>query len=199
MNKYKNVLLIIISLILFAYAGFISIFPSIKTNSFNIDQFEQKTLRATGLNVTLASINFKIQPNLTTIITIRDLIAQYPDQQPLLTAKYVEITTTPSSLFSNNYDIKSLYLKNVKYDDQILPSGENKIAYLPSSFEPSFYGPKKITVKVNGPLRIKNLDTIYTISTPYRFKKESQREFTYSKEELKSFLQSLNFVNAEIK
>ena len=62
MTKYKNVLLIAIAIILFIYASFISIFPAFVTSSFNINKFEQKMAEATGLDVTLGIIDFKINP-----------------------------------------------------------------------------------------------------------------------------------------
>ena len=45
MAKYKNAILVLVSLILLAYAGFISILPAVKTNTFDIDKFEQQVMQ----------------------------------------------------------------------------------------------------------------------------------------------------------
>lgn len=198
MSKYKNVLLIFVALILFVYAGLISIYPSFKSKHFDINEFEKKALPATGLNVTFNYIDIKVKPNFTTIITLRDLDVQYPDKQPLLKAKVVELTTSVSALLFKNFDIKSLYLKNVQYDDQILPSKENKLAYFPEAFDPKYFGSKKITIKP-GPVSIKDLNISYTQTEPYSYKTEELREANYTKEEVKEFLSSYNFKNIEIK
>ena len=198
MQKYKNVFMIFLALILFVYAGFISIFPAFVIKTFNIDEFEQKSYTATGLNITLGYIDIKIKPNFKTVIIVRDLIAKYPDNQPLLEAKYAELTTTPASILKKEFKIKSLYLKNVEYHDQILPDGENKIAYLPAAFDPSYYGTKKITI-VPGPIRIKNLDVSYTVGEPYSYKTTSKREITFEKSEVEEFLSNLTFTNVVIK
>ena len=105
MSKYKNVILMIVAVILLGYASFISIIPSMMSKNFNIDKFEQATLKAAGLNVTFEMIDIKIKPNLKTYIVIRDLIAQYPDQQPLFSAKYIELETTPAALFKKDFQV----------------------------------------------------------------------------------------------
>lgn len=199
MAKYKNAFLMIVACILFIYAGFISVFPSVYSRNFNIDKFEQATLSATGLNVTLGTFNFEIKPGFKTYITVTDLIAMYPDQQPLFSAKYAQVETTPLAIFTKDFDIKSLYLKHVIYDDQILPEGVNKLAYLPESFEPSFYGAKKVTIRPNGQIRVKNLEVNKTVSKPYRYTKNSEREAIYLQSEVEMFLKSLNFKNVDIK
>jgi hypothetical protein len=199
MAKYKNVFLMIVAVILLGYAAFISIIPSMMSKNFNIDKFEQATLKAAGLNVTFEMIDYKIKPNLKTIIIIRDLVAMYPDQQPLFSAKYIELETTPAAIFKKDFDIKSLYLKHVKYEDQILPNGVNKLAYLPESFDPSYYGAKKVTIRPNSQIRIKNLERINTITNPYSYRKYAEREAIYTQSEVSIFLHSLNFKNVNIK
>ena len=198
MSKYKNVFLIFVAILLFVYAALISIYPSFKSKNFDFNAFEQKALAATGLNITFKNIDIKVKPNFNTIIKVRDIDIQYPDKQPLFKASSAELTTSISALLFKNYDVKSLNLKNVEYDDQILPSGDNKLAYLPESFNPEFLGAKKITIKP-GPVYIKNLKISYTKVNKYSYKTESQREASYSDDEIKSFLETCNFKNLKIK
>ncbi len=199
MSNYKNVILIIISIILFIYAGFISIFPSFYTKHFNINDFTQKMLPASGLNVTFNDIDVKIKPNFKTIINLKELQVSYPDNQPLFRARTVELITTPSSIISKKFKIEKLTLNNVKYEDLVLPSGENKLAFFPSTFDPSVFKTKKITIIPKGNIYIKGLNIGYTVAEPYSYKKEDLREAEYSAYQVKTFLESLNFKNVIIK
>lgn len=196
MSKYKNTLLIFLALVLFAYAGFISVFPAFLTKTFNIDEFEQKIYDATSIVTTIDDIEYKILPNFKTIIILRNWSSKYIDEQPLFGARYIEIETTPMSLFTKNFNIKSMYLKNIVYKDQILPDGTNKIAFLPEAFNSELFGAKKITI-VPGPVRVKNFKIVYI--GPKSYKEQSYREKTYDKSEVKDFLSSFTFSHVEIK
>lgn len=198
MTKYKNVLLILLALILFAYAGFITIFPSTYTKSFNKEDFQQKALAATGLKITFNSIDVKIKPNFKTIITLKDVLATYPDDQPLFKTTTAEIITTPSILLSNNIDLKQIVLKYVTYDDQVLVDGQNKLAFFPKAFTPAFLGKKDLTVKPCS-VYIKNLTVNYTVSEPYSYETVEKREAVYAETDVENFLKSLNFTNVKIK
>ena len=197
MAKYKNALLVLVSILLFAYAGFITIVPAVKTNSFNIDKFEQQVFDATSLVTTLDSVNFEIKPNLKTIITVKNLSLKYIDAQPLFDAAHIEIETTPAALFTNNYEIKSIYFKRTWYADQILPNKENKIAFLPGAFNSKVFGANNITIKPNGPAKFKNLKLTYV--TPTTYKEKNLRETSFTKEEVKSFLSSFEYSHVKIK
>ena len=83
MAKYKNAILVLVSLILLGYAGFISILPAVKTNTFDIDKFEQQVFDATSLVTTVDSVDYKIAWNLKTTITVRNLSLKYIDAQPV--------------------------------------------------------------------------------------------------------------------
>lgn len=198
MTKHKNLILIVISAILLIYAGFISIFPAILNSSFDIKKFEKKLFEATSLDTTIGSVTFKIEPNFNTIISFYDVDAKYVDRQDLFSAKLIEINTTPSAIFSNNYNIKSLYLKNVKYDDQLLEDGKNKISFLPESFNPKPFGKDMITI-TPGKITFRNLQCSYTKAVPYSYKKESYSEQTYTKQDVKEYLSTLNFKKVKIK
>ena len=100
------------------------------------------------------------------------------------------------SLFTKNFNIKSMYLKNIVYKDQILPDGTNKIAFLPEAFNSELFGAKKITI-VPGPVRVKNFKIVYI--GPKSYKEQSYREKTYDKSEVKDFLSSFTFSHVEIK
>lgn len=196
MSKYKNTFMILGALILLAYASFISIVPAVYTKSFNIDKFEEQVFDATSLVTTIDYIDFKIKPNLKTIITVKNLSLKYIDQQPLFDSRVIEIETTPAALFAHKYDIKSIYFKNAKYADQILPNKENKIAFLPGAFNSEVFGAKSVTV-VPGPAKFKNLKITYV--TPYSYKEKNIREASYSKAEVESFLKSFDYSHVNIK
>ncbi len=196
MSNYKNTIMIALAVLLFLYAAFISIVPAIKTNSFNTKQFEQKCYDATSLITTVESIQYKVKPNLKTIIIVKDLELKYIDNQPLFSAKDIELTSSLSALFGNKFDVKSLYLKNVKYDDQVLSNGENKLAFLPGAFNSEVFGKKSITI-IPGEVTVKNFDIKYI--GPNTFKEKFIRENTYSKEEVKEFLSQFYFSHVNIK
>ena len=195
--KYKNVLLIAVSLVLLIYAGYISIFPIFLTNSFNIDKFEEKVYNATSLLTTIDAIDFKITPGLNMIITIRNWSSMYVDEQDCFDAGTIQLTTNPMSIFTKNFKIKDLYLKNVKFSNQTLPDGENKLAFLPPAFNNSkSFGSKKITV-VTGPVRVKNFK-ITNIAEGY-YKQNRIREKVYSAQDVKAFLSGFYFDHVNIK
>ena len=196
MTQHKNAILIVVAVILFIYAGFISIFPSILTKSFNIDQFEQKVYDATSLVTTVDTVEYKIKPNFDTIITLKNWSSKYIDEQDCFDARLIQITTTPAALFTKTFKIKDLYLKNVKYSDQTLPEGMNKLAYLPGSFNSKVFGANKITVIV-GPVRVKNFNKVHI--APNVYQENNQREVKYSTSEVKQFLSQFNFAHVNIK
>ena len=196
MAKYKNAIFVLVSLILFGYAGFISIVPMVKTNTFDIDKFEQQVFDATSLVTTVDSVDYKIKPNLETTITVKNLSLKYIDAQPLFDAKHIEIKTTPAALFTPNYKIKSIYFKRAWYADQILPNKENKIAFLPGAFNSEIFGAKKITVEP-GPAKFKDLKVTYV--TPTTYKEKNLREVSFTKSEVESFLKSFHYSHVKIK
>jgi len=193
---YKNTVLIVISVILLAYAGFISIFPAILTSAFNVEKFQEKMFQATSLLTSVDTVDFKIKPNFDTIITLRNWSSKYIDEQDCFDATLIQLTTTPFSIFTKNFKIKDLYLKNVKFSNQTLPTGENKLAFLPLTFNPQLFGSKKITV-VSGPVRVKNL-RIKNIA-PHVYEEDNRMEEKYSTSEVREFLQSKPFTNVIIK
>lgn len=196
MSKYKNTLMIIVSIILLAYAAFTTVVPAVLTETFNVDKFEEKVFEATSLLTTVDSVQYKIKPNLTTEIIVRNFSLKYIDEQPLFNAGYIEIKASPSIIFGKNFNLKSLYMKNVHYADQILPTGENKIAFLPSAFNSEIFGAKSITV-VPSSIRVKNLKLTYV--TPTTYKERNIREKTFDKTEVSNFLKSLQFSHVNIK
>lgn len=196
MTKYKNTILICLSVILLIYAGFISIFPAILTNSFNIDTFEQKVYDATSLVTTVDMVEYKIKPNFDTIIILRNWSSKYIDNQDCFDASMIELTTTPAAIFTNNIKIKNLYVKNAKYANQYLPTGENKLAFLPGAFNSKIFGKNKIVLTA-GPVKVKNF-RIKTIA-PNVYREDNRRESNYTEQEVKDFLSSYYFANIEIK
>lgn len=196
MTKYKNTVLIVLSIIFFAYAGFISIFPAILSNSFNIDEFEQKVFDSTSLVTSVDSVEYKIKPNFDTLISLRNWSSKYIDDQDCFDASLIEITTTPFAIFTKNFKIKQLYLKNVRYSNQTFENGENKLAFLPGAFNSEKFGAKKITI-VPGPVKVKNF-RIKDIAPGY-YKERNQREAFYSEHEVRAFLSDKYFSHVVIK
>ncbi len=195
-SKYKNTLMIFVSLVLFAYASLISIVPSCMTNSFDIDKFEQKVFDATSLITTVDTVEYKVAPNLKTTITVKNLSLKYIDYQPLFDARQIKIETSIAALFGKSFDIKKIDFKGVKYADQILPSGENKIAFLPSAFNSEIFGAKSISV-TPGPAKIRDLKVTYV--TPTTYAEKSFREKSFSKAEVALFLKSFDYSHVVIK
>ncbi len=196
MTKYKNTVLIVVSIIFFAYAGFISIFPAILSNSFNIDEFEQKVFDSTSLVTTVDSVEYKIKPNFDTLISLRNWSSKYIDDQDCFDASLIEITTTPFAIFTKNFKIKQLYLKNVRYSNQTFENGENKLAFLPGAFNSEKFGAKQITI-IPGPVKVKNF-RIKDIAPGY-YKERNQREAFYSEQEVRAFLSDKYFSHVVIK
>ncbi len=196
MTKYKNAILIIVAVILIAYACFISIVPAIATNSFNIEKFQEKCYEASSLITTVGSVRYQVKPNFTTYIYVENLSLQYIDKQPLFDAKHIEIETTPSALFGSNFNLKNIYMKNVKYEDQILPNNENKLAFLPGAFTTKPFGKNSITV-TPCPIQIKNLTLRYI--GPTSFRENIYKETSFTKGEVKDFLSPLYFSHVKIK
>lgn len=196
MAKYKNTILILLSIIFFAYAGFISIFPAFLTSSFNIDKFEQKVYDSTSLVTTVDTVEYKIKPNFDTIISLRNWSSKYIDDQDCFDASLIEITTTPAAIFGKTFKIKQLYLKNVRFSNQTLPSGENKLAFLPGAFNSKVFGADKIVI-IPGPVKVKNF-RIKDIA-PGVYNERNQREALYSEQDVKSFLTDKNFSHIIVK
>lgn len=196
MSKYKNAIMIIVSVLMLAYAAFITVVPAVLTETFNVDKFEEKIFESTSLLATVDSVQYKIKPNLTTEVVVRNLSLKYIDEQPLFDAGYIEIKASPSIIFGKNFNFKSLYAKNVLYADQILPTGENKIAFLPSAFNSEIFGAKSITV-VPSAIKVKNLKLTYVTPTTYR--ERNIREKMFDKSEVSTFLKGLEFSHVNIK
>ncbi len=196
LKKYRNTFFIFISLIMFAYAFFISIFPSILTNTFNLDEFEEKIYKSTSLLADVGFVKFNIKPNLTTIITIRNFTLKYIDEQPLFSAKTIEIHTNPIALLGKNFKIKSMKMKYVVYADQILPDKQNKIAFLPMAFNAKEFGKDHINVEP-GDMKIKSLKITYV--TPKTYKEKKYPELEILREDILLFTNSLKFSTVTVK
>lgn len=193
--RYKSTLMIFIALILFVYAAFISIVPSMITNAFNTEDFEKKFEEATSLRTSIDAVEYKITPTLHAIIRVRNLSLKYVDYQPLLDVRQAELKTNLPAIFGSKYKIESLNVKGIKYSDQILPSGENKIAFLPKAFDSTLFGKKSITI-VPGPVTIRDYQTDYITPTTFRQKKVDEE--IYTKDEVSDFLRSFQYSHVVI-
>lgn len=196
MSKHKNLIMIFVSIILIAYAALLSIYPAVLTSSFNKAEFGEKVYKACGLVTTIDGIEFKMKPNLTLVITINNWSSKYIDRQDCFDAALIELQTGAFSPFTKNFKIKELFLKHVKYANQTFSNGENKLAYLPKSFEASAFGADKIIVEA-GPVKI--LDFKIKDIAPKYYAEDNRRSESYSKLQVKSFLDEQNIRFVEVK
>lgn len=196
MTKYKNTILIIISCILFFYTFFITAFPKIKTNSFSRKLFEKQAYEATSLITNVDSVEYSMKPNFETTITARNVKFQYIDYQDLFSASEIKIITTPAALFDKHFDIKEINMKRVKYSDQILPDGNNKLKFLPAAIDTTKFGQNYISITA-APINIKHLEVEYITPTTYDNKKYMTKSF--SKEQVEKFLKAQKFYRIQIK
>jgi|GEM_PF-4427140 len=196
MSKHKNLIMILGSIILIAYAAMLSIYPALLSSSFNKDEFCEKVYKACGLVTTLDSIEFKMKPSLTLVITINNWSSKYIDRQDCFDAVLIELQTGAFSPFTKNFKIKEMFLKHVKFSNQTLPNGENKLAYLPKSFEASAFGSDKITVEA-GPVKV--LDFKIKNIAPKYYDEDNRSSESYSKLQVKDFLleQNIRFVTVK--
>ena len=194
-KSYRNVVMLFIAFVLFAYAGFISIYPKILTSTFNIEDFTRKVYTTTGLITTIGDVEFKVKPDLDMVITFTNWNSKHLDEQECFEAGKIEITTNPFSIFTKNFDIKEMEVKNVKYFDQIYNTGENKLHYL-SDMNFSQFGADKVTVSP-GPVHVKNFKITYIEPTQHR---ENKRDSVkYSRSDVRNFLQTQTFKNVIVK
>ena len=194
--KYKNTVMMLIAFVLIAYAVLISVIPSMKTSSFNTEEFEKKFEEATSLVTSVDTVRYEVTPSLKTKIKVRNLSLKYVDNQPLLFVRHAELTAGIGALFGTGYNIHSLVAKGVKYNDQVLPSGENKIAFLPLAFDSKKFGHKSISIKP-GPVLIKDYKVEYV--TPTTFSKQEHDVMEYTKDEVDDFLSSFDYSSVKIK
>lgn len=196
MSNHKNLILIVISLILLAYAGMLSLYPFILNSTFSKTKFGQKVYDATGLVTTVEKVDFEMKPNLTLIITINNWSSKYIDYQDCFDANVIELQTGALSPITKDFPIKELYLKHVKYSDQVFDTGANKLDYLPRSFNASAFGTDKIKVAA-GPVRVQDF-RIKRI-TPDTYDEDNRSESIYTKAQVKKFLQDLNIRFVEVR
>ena len=196
MSNHKNLILILVSIILLAYAALLSLYPMVLNSTFSKTNFGKKVYDATGLVTTIDKINFEMKPNLTLIVTINNWSSKYIDYQDCFDANIIELQTGAFSPVTKNFPIKELYLKHVKYSDQVFDTGANKLDYLPRSFNASAFGTDKIKIAV-GPVRVQDF-RIKRI-TPDTYSEDNRSESTYSKVQVKRFLQDLNIRFVEVR
>lgn len=195
-KSYKNAILILISLVLFAYSGFVLLFPTILTMTFNKQKFCNSVYKTTGLNTNIDKMEFKMTPNLDMVITVRGWDSKHIDNQNAFKAKEIEVVTTPFAIFTNDYKIKSMTFKGTQIWEQILPNGENKLAYIAKCFSPKDFGVDKITIKPSE-VNFKSFTIIH--ENKNKTKEEYIRNKTYSLYEVKTFLKNKNLFNVVIK
>lgn len=196
MQNRKNLMMILVSFVLLFYAGMLSLYPFILNTTFSKTKFGQKVYDATGLVTTIDKIDFEMKPNFTLIITINNWISKYIDYQDCFEANVIELQTGAFSPITKDFPIKELYLKHVKYSDQVFDTGANKLDYLPRSFNVSPFGTNKIKIS-SGPVRVQDF-RIKRI-TPNTYSEDNRSESVYSKAQVKKFLQDLNIRFVEVR
>ena len=171
-TSYKNCILMIVSLILFLYAGFIGLYPAILTWTFNYDKFSDSVYKTTAL------------------------VTTHFDKQNAFEATEIKVKTTPFAIFTKDFQIKSMEITGAKLWEQFLPSGENKLAYIPKSFYAKPFGAKVITIRPSA-VDFNSFTIVHQRSSGV--KEEYIRKKSYSLYEVKNFLMNKNIVDVVIK
>lgn len=195
-KSYKNAILILISLVLFAYSGFVLLFPTILTMTFNKQKFCDSVYKTSGLVTNIDKIEFKMTPKLDMIITLRGWESKHIDNQNAFKTKEIDVVTTPFSIFTHNYNIKSMTFVGTQLWEQILPNGENKLAYIAKCFSPKDFGADKMTIKPSA-VEFKGFTIVH--ENKNQTKEEYIRNKTFSLYEVKTFLKNKNLFNVVIK
>lgn len=195
-KSYKNAILILISLVLFAYSGFVLLFPAILTATFNKQKFCESVYKTTALVTNIDQIEFKMTPTLDMIITARGWDSKHIDNQNAFKAKEISVVTNPMAIFTHDYNIKSIEFKGTQIWDQILPNGENKLDYVARCFSPKDFGIEKMSIK---PSEAKFRGFTIIHERGQNSKEEYMRNKTYSLYEVKTFLMNKNLFNVVIK
>ena len=193
-KTHRNAILFLVAIVLFIYAGFIALYPTILRASFDKAEFGRKVEDTTGLITTIKNIEFKLNP-VTLTIVINEWNSDHMPGQKCFYADRIEIQTNPLSMITKNFVIKNMELQNVQYFDQILDNGENKLDHL-SDMNFSQFNTDKVTV-TPGPVSVKNFNITYIEPTDHR---ENIRSFVkYTASDVRAFLQDINFKNVVIK
>ena len=195
-KSYKNTILIFLSLIMFIYTGLVLLYPAILTMTFNKKAFCASAYKTSALVTTVNKIEFKMTPSLDLVITANDWESKHIDQQNAFKARTIEIVTTPFATLTSNYDIKSIRFEGAKIWNQILPDGNNKLAYIAKCFSPKDFGVNRITIKPSE-AKFDNFTIIHEINKGS--KEEYHRTKTYSQFEVKNFLMNQNMLGVVIK
>lgn len=195
-KSYKNAILFLISLVLFAYSGFVLLFPAILTMTFNKQKFCDSVYKTSALVTNIDQVEFKMTPSLDMIITIRGWDSRHIDNQNAFKAKEIDIVTTPFAIFTQDYKIKSMDFKGIQIWDQILPTGVNKLAYIARCFSPKDFGVNQIKIQPSA-VNFKSYTIIH--ERGQNSKEEYIRNKTYSLYEVKTFLMNQNLMNVVIK
>ena len=199
---YKNLILMLAALILFIYAGLISVVPSIITKTFNKEEFGTKTYDATSIITNIDGFQYRIKPNLHAVMEITNLEMNWIGNQKLFDAKYIEIETkNPLAIITKNFNIDTVKVTNANFSNQLIIDDktkklENKLKYITPNFNPEKYGAKTITIKP-GNVTVKNFLIAYITPTTYNEERIAQE--TYTKEKVKEFLLSNPIANIKIK
>lgn len=195
-KSYKNTILIFLSLIMFIYSGLVLLYPAILTMSFNKKAFCASAYKTSALVTTLGKMEFKMTPKLDLIITAKDWESKHIDNQNAFKARTIEVVTTPFATLTNNYNIKSMRFEGAKIWNQILPDGNNKLAYIAKCFSPKDFGVNKITIKPSE-VKFDSFTIIHEINKGT--KEEYHRTKTYSQYEVKTFLMNQKLLGVVIK
>ena len=193
-KTHRNAILFLVAILLFIYAGFIALYPTILRASFDKAEFGRKVEDTTGLITSIKNIEFKLSPVTLTII-VNEWVSDHMQDQPCFKADRIEIHANPLCMITKNFVIKDMDLQNVRYYDQMLDNGENKLDRL-SEMNFSQFNVDKVSV-TPGPVSVKNF-TITSIDPDTH--RDNERSFVkYSRSDVKAFLESKNFKNVIIK
>lgn len=195
-KSYKNAILMLISFVLFAYSGLVLLYPSILGLIFSKKSFCDSVYSTSALITYIDKLEFQVTPTLDMIISIKGWDSKHIDKQNAFEAKEINIVTTPFSVFTRNFNIKSMEFRGVRLWEQITPEGENKLAYIARCFNPKDFGAEKITIKPSS-ATFKNFTILHEENRTTREEYIPSR--VYSQYDVKKFIESKNLMNVKVK
>ncbi|MBR6163133.1 hypothetical protein IKQ26_04485 [bacterium] len=125
--KNKNLILLLLSLILFAYAFVIGVMPMIINDGLKKKNIIPEIERLTQLKVDYSGAKVAVSPLFNVTLTINNATAEKKDvDQKVASATAIRMELGIASLFTKNYNIKSLLIKDAKYHE-VLDNGNPEI------------------------------------------------------------------------
>ncbi len=183
----KNVILTIISIILFCYAGFILIVPIKFNDALKNKDILQELDKLTNLKVDYDSAKMKITPKLEVVYNFTNLRAEKKDiEMQVGSASKATFVFNPLMLFSKNFIMKHCTLTGVEYYE-VIDSGVPEIKTFLEKYSllATAGGSYSITAC---PIKIKYLTTYSYNTTSDRYRENRRDEVVIEPETVSNFI-----------